>query len=144
MCTGWTCIAERAQELNPHFPTTKPAPPTVVLTSLVSLGCSDPKPWNHPDPFLSHPTSNLAANPLGSTHSPLALLASLLFLEHKYDSTPGPLHLLLPLKHSAPCSWMADSLLSLLSGPCSNATSSGRSTPNLSIGSPCFIALTPS
>lgn len=87
----------RAQELNSHFPTSKPASLTMVSISQESLSCSDPKPWNHLHSFFSDPTSNPAANPIGSTHSPPAVLASLLFLEHKYSSTPSPLHWLFPL-----------------------------------------------
>ena len=78
--------------------TPKPVP-AVVPTSPASLSCSGPDPESESvriilTPFfISQPTSNPVANP----HSLLALLASLLFLECKHDSTPGPLHLLAPL-----------------------------------------------
>lgn len=58
MCTGWTCRVARAQELNSHFPTPKPAPPPTVPISPASFSCSGPKPWNHPDSFLSLTTHN--------------------------------------------------------------------------------------
>lgn len=58
MCTGWTCRVARAQELNSHFPTPKPAPPPTVPVSPASLSCSGPKPWDHPDSFLSFTTHN--------------------------------------------------------------------------------------
>lgn len=117
----------RAQELNSYFPSPRPALPTMPPSPQHHSGAQAP----NADPFLSlTPTSNPEANPVGSAHSPLALLASWLFLECKYDSTPGP------LPHIG-----GQQIPSLLSGLCSNATPSGRSPPTLSICLPCFIFL---
>lgn len=84
---GWTLQGDK--DLGAAL-TPRPVPPAVPTSQHLSVAQA-------PDPgiiltpfFLSQPTSNPVAIP----HSLLALLASLLFLECKRDSTPGPLHLL--------------------------------------------------
>lgn len=131
---AWGGLAVARVQLNSHFPTTRHAPPIVVPVAPVSFSCSHPKPWNHRDSFLLHPTSNPVANPS------LALQPPCFSLNRTIPPQGLCIYSSFCLKHSAPHSGTTDSLR--LSGPCSNASSSGRGLPQApSIHSPWFIFL---
>lgn len=95
----------RTQEQNSHFPTSKPAPPTMVSISPAQF-----RPQTlESSSFLSLTPHPIQLQPCWSTHSPPPLLGSFLFLEHKYSFTLRPWHLLFPLPETASRGWTADS-----------------------------------